>query len=171
MAMEMNRRTFLKTTAAAAAAVSMTGLLGGCGSGAQPLAVVKLPAFEVALMGVTVKGGNVYDTNKENLSVDAVFSLTYTGTGFNGDSYGNIFGASVADTALDLRKGGNLAVADFPFSRGKSCTVAFYKEAAGINTAYANGEPVKLTVKLAGTTAEFTYDGNQKAEGHIAGQA
>ena len=31
MAMNMNRRTFLKTTAAAAVAVSMTGLLGGCG--------------------------------------------------------------------------------------------------------------------------------------------
>ena len=31
MSMEMNRRTFLKTTAAAAVAVSMTGLLGGCG--------------------------------------------------------------------------------------------------------------------------------------------
>lgn len=32
MAMKMNRRIFLKTTAAAAVAVSMTGLLGGCGS-------------------------------------------------------------------------------------------------------------------------------------------
>ena len=30
--MEMNRRTFLKTSAAAAVAVSMTGLLGGCSS-------------------------------------------------------------------------------------------------------------------------------------------
>ena len=31
MAMKMDRRSFLKTSAAVAVAVSMTGLLGGCG--------------------------------------------------------------------------------------------------------------------------------------------
>lgn len=35
MAMKMDRRTFLKTTAAAAVAVSMTGLLGGCSEGSD----------------------------------------------------------------------------------------------------------------------------------------
>lgn len=34
MAMKMDRRTFLKTSAAMAVAVSMTGLLGGCSDGA-----------------------------------------------------------------------------------------------------------------------------------------
>ena len=34
MAMKMDRRAFLKTSAAVAVAVSMTGLLGGCGSSA-----------------------------------------------------------------------------------------------------------------------------------------
>ena len=33
MAMKMDRRSFLKTSAAVAAAVSMTGLLGGCSGG------------------------------------------------------------------------------------------------------------------------------------------
>ena len=33
MAMKMDRRAFLKTSAAVAAAVSMTGLLGGCSDG------------------------------------------------------------------------------------------------------------------------------------------
>ena len=33
MAMKMDRRAFLKTSAAVAVAVSMTGLLGGCGDG------------------------------------------------------------------------------------------------------------------------------------------
>lgn len=33
MAMKMDRRSFLKTSAAVAAAVSMTGLLGGCSDG------------------------------------------------------------------------------------------------------------------------------------------
>lgn len=34
MAMKMDRRAFLKTSAAVAVAVSMTGLLGGCSDGA-----------------------------------------------------------------------------------------------------------------------------------------
>ena len=34
MAMKMDRRAFLKTSAAMAVAVSMTGLLGGCSDGA-----------------------------------------------------------------------------------------------------------------------------------------
>ena len=33
MAMKMDRRAFLKTSAAMAVAVSMTGLLGGCSGG------------------------------------------------------------------------------------------------------------------------------------------
>lgn len=33
MAMKMDRRAFLKTSAAMAVAVSMTGLLGGCSDG------------------------------------------------------------------------------------------------------------------------------------------
>ena len=33
MAMKMDRRAFLKTSAAVAVAVSMTGLLGGCSDG------------------------------------------------------------------------------------------------------------------------------------------
>ena len=47
MAMKMDRRTFLKTTAAAAVAVSMTGLLGGCGGAAD--SGIKLNGYTVSI--------------------------------------------------------------------------------------------------------------------------
>lgn len=168
MAMKMDRRTFLKTTAAAAAAVSVSGLLAGCSSGAEPLAVVKLPGFDVALTGVKIVGGNVYDeNNNESLTVNAAFTMTYTGSGFAGDSVGNIFGASIQDVTLDLRTGGWIAAAEFPMGKSVSRTVTFNKEAPGVNAAYVNGEPLKLTVKLLNTTAEFSYDYNKHVETRI----
>ena len=47
MAMKMNRRTFLKTTAAAAVAVSMTGLLGGCSDAAD--SGIKLDGYTIGI--------------------------------------------------------------------------------------------------------------------------
>ena len=47
MAMEMNRRTFMKTTAAAAVAVSLTGLLGGCGGAAD--SGIKLNGYTISI--------------------------------------------------------------------------------------------------------------------------
>lgn len=47
MAMKMNRRTFLKTTAAAAVAVSVTGLLGGCSDAAD--SGIKLNGYTIGI--------------------------------------------------------------------------------------------------------------------------
>ena len=47
MAMKMNRRTFLKTTAAAAVAVSVTGLLGGCSDAAD--SGIKLDGYTIGI--------------------------------------------------------------------------------------------------------------------------
>ena len=166
MAMQMDRRTFLKTSASAAVAVAMTGLLGGCGETPAPIASVTLPGFVVSLLRVSVKGGVVYDdTKNETLSVDAAFSLTYTGTGFSSDAFGNIFSASILDTPLDLRSSGLLTVSDFPLNKAKTCTVSFYKEAEGLNTAYANGTPVVLKVKLSNQIAQFTCSRNGEVTG------
>lgn len=162
----MDRRTFLKTSASAAVAVAVTGLLGGCGEAPEPIASVTLPGCVVSLLSVSVKGGVVYDdTKNETLSVDAAFSLTYTGSGFTSDAFSNVFSASIGETPLDLRSNGLLAVSDFPLNKAKSCTVSFYREAEGINTAYANGTPVILNVKLSNQTAQFTYNRNREVSG------
>lgn len=169
MSMEMNRRTFLKTTAAAAVAVSMTGLLGGCGGGSAPLTTVSLPGFDVSLMSITVKGGVIYDdSKKETLRVNATFNLAYTGSGFTSAKFDSIFSASIAGTPISLQQGSAiLAISDFPLNKTKSCSVSFYQEAEGINTAYANGTPVILNVKLANQTAQFTYNCNKEVSGQF----
>lgn len=54
MSMKMDRRTFLKTTAAAAVAVSMTGLLGGC-SGTESATAMTLYGYKV---DIDIKGSS-----------------------------------------------------------------------------------------------------------------
>ena len=56
MTTKMTRRTFLKGAAAAAAAVSLSGLLTGCGGGGQELPdnEVQLGVFNVSIYGLNV---------------------------------------------------------------------------------------------------------------------
>ena len=167
MTEKMTRRTFIKSAAAAAVVVSLSGMLSGCGED-KVLAEVALPSFKVRLKDVKVSGGNVYtDAGKESLETEAVFELIYTGTGFTGDSYANVFGAKVGETALDLKNGGMMSAADFPFSKTKTCTVRFGTESADVNTQFGRGEPLVLTVRLQGVTAKFTYDVNKTAKGEV----
>ena len=53
MAMKMDRRAFLKTSAAVAVAVSMTGLLGGCGDSAIGTDFGRFQATAVRALGKT----------------------------------------------------------------------------------------------------------------------
>lgn len=59
MTTKMTRRTFLKGAAAAAAAVSLSGLLMGCGGGGQELPdnEVQLGVFNVSIYGLNVDQG------------------------------------------------------------------------------------------------------------------
>ena len=49
MAEKMTRRTFMKSAAAAAAAISLSGVLVGCGGGSAAADEVKLGAYTVKL--------------------------------------------------------------------------------------------------------------------------
>lgn len=54
MTTKMTRRTFLKGAAAAAAAVSLSGLLTGCGDQELPDNAVQLGVFNVSIYGLNV---------------------------------------------------------------------------------------------------------------------
>lgn len=55
MTTKMDRRTFLKGAAAAAAAVSLSGLLTGCGGDQElPDNAVQLGVFNVSIYGLNV---------------------------------------------------------------------------------------------------------------------
>lgn len=57
MTTKMTRRTFLKGAAAAAAAVSLSGLLTGCGDQELPDNAVQLGVFNVSIYGLNVNQG------------------------------------------------------------------------------------------------------------------
>ena len=57
MTTKMTRRTFLKGAAAAAAAVSLSGLLTGCGGGQLADNEVQLGVFNVSVYGLNVNQG------------------------------------------------------------------------------------------------------------------
>lgn len=58
MTTKMDRRTFLKGAAAAAAAVSLSGLLTGCGGDQElPDNAVQLGVFNVSIYGLNVDQG------------------------------------------------------------------------------------------------------------------
>ena len=57
MTTKMTRRTFLKGAAAAAAAVSLSGLLTGCGDQELPDNAVQLGVFNVSIYGLNVDQG------------------------------------------------------------------------------------------------------------------
>lgn len=167
MAEKMTRRSFMKGAAAVAAAVSLSGVLAGCG-GEEALASVTLPNFNVQLKSVKVVGGKVYNTENESLEAEAVFDLTYTGSGFTGDKFANVFGAKIGEKTLTLQNSGTAIAADIPFGRTQTCTVKFKTEAEGVDELYQNGTPLILTVQLQGTTAKFAYDVAKNVKGEVA---
>lgn len=98
MAMKMDRRAFLKTSAAMAVAVSMTGLLGGCSDGAggsdlggftasvtkwdvrqNPPALSEDQSKWTADVMVWVRVTNLTDSDW-NISGDSIMELTVNGT-------------------------------------------------------------------------------------------
>lgn len=159
---EMTRRTFLKTTAAAALAVSLSGMLAGCSGEEQPMATVQLTGFEVNLQNVNVVGGDVYGEGKENLKVTVSYKLKYTGNGFAGAKYSDVFGAKIGDTKLNLTNGGMLFSGNWAFGREQNHTAIFEVTEQGVNTLFKKGTPLTLTVKPQSDTAKFTYDCKKK---------
>ena len=74
MAMKMDRRAFLKTSAAMAAAVSMTGLLGGCSDGDGGTEV--WPALQ-ATVGALRGAADAYGRRYRQLSGKAMLWSRY----------------------------------------------------------------------------------------------
>ena len=82
MAEKMTRRTFMKSAAAAAAAVSLSGVLVGCGS-SSGLAQneVRVGAFIVAVYDVKGNVGGTVLGSGSNGSITATVKLTYSSSG------------------------------------------------------------------------------------------
>lgn len=153
-----SRRVFLKTAAAAALAVSVSGLTAGCAPGEAT------QAYEITLGEFKVRAAVAEITRREVVSKDDVYlditpniSITYTGKGFAGASFKNVFAMKIGDSDLTLNTSGTVAGADFPIvNAAHSYQPKFSTKKREQYDLYDKGETIKLYVTLSGQTGIFT---------------
>ena len=101
MAEKMTRRTFMKSAAAAAAAISLSGVLVGCGGSGQ-LAddEVQIGPFTVKVFGLDVDLGTESGTDKGAITGKVRLRYDAGGGSWQGGQYGDMFQASVGEAKL-----------------------------------------------------------------------
>ena len=159
MAMKMDRRAFLKTSAAVAAAVSMTGLLGGCSEGdALAPNEVRVGQYRISIHDLDIGYGGTESTGLKN-SLKAKVTLKFEGgenefqtTGYAGMFKGSINGEEL-ETVLPV---GRLISTNFLwgtlFGKTTEDLEMRFKTDEAV-AAYRSGTPVVLTIKIFGNTA------------------
>ena len=160
MAMKMDRRAFLKTSAAVAAAVSMTGLLGGCSEGdALAPNEVRAGQYRISIHDLDIGINGTESTGiKKSLKAKATLKFEGSENEFQATGYAGMFKASVngeeLETAAPVK--GTLIASNFMWGTlfGKTTVdleMIFKTEKA--LEAYKSGTPAELTIKIAGNTA------------------
>ena len=155
MAEKMTRRTFMKSAAAAAAAISLSDVLAGCGS-SSGLAQneVRVGAFIVAVYDVKGNVGGIVLGSGSNGSITATVKLTYSssGKGFVEYPYEGMFTAKVKENQLKTLKptSGKLQASNALGSYKKENITQLElqfdnNESSG---AFLDGAPVELTIKV-----------------------
>lgn len=155
MAEKMTRRTFMKSAAAAAAAISLSGVLVGCGnSGGLAQNEVRVGAFIVAVYDVKGNVGGTVLGSGSNGSITATVKLTYSssGKGFVEYPYEGMFTAKVKENQLKTLKptSGKLQASNALGSYKKENITQLElqfdnNESSG---AFLDGAPVELTIKV-----------------------
>lgn len=159
MAMKMDRRAFLKTSAAVAVAVSMTGLLGGCSDGnALAPNEVRVGQYLISIHDLDIGYGGEESTGLKS-SLKAKVTLKFEGSAneFQTMDYAGMFKGSVNGDKLEtVAPVGRLFATNFLWGTlfGKT-TVELkmdFKTDEAL-AAYRSGTPAELTIKIAGNTA------------------
>ena len=154
MAEKMTRRTFMKSAAAAAAAVSLSGILAGCGGG-QAQDEVKLGAYTVKLYSANTHaevqgtGGSSYKiTAKADITFDKNAGGTFQELPCKGMFTGKIGTASLST----VKPTGKLAMSNFAglnwFMSKATVDVEMTIPTEEAYKKIAAGTPVEVTVKL-----------------------
>ena len=159
MAMKMDRRTFMKSAAVAALAVSMSGMLTGCEDSDAGAVKTTLGEFEVSVTPkMTIEGKEVIGENGRDYLFMPVVKLKYIGSGYTAVAYKNVFSATISDETLKLQNGNSMiAKGDLPFGKTQTYIPQFEASTAAYNT-FKKGTGLKLTVTLQGQSAVFTLN-------------
>lgn len=170
MTTKMDRRTFLKGAAAAAAAVSLSGLLTGCGGGQLADNEVQIGPFIVKVYGLDVNLGTVSGNNKGAITGKVKLRYDAGGSSWQGGSYNNMFKAVVVDANLtQVAPTGTLVVSDAllgkPFAtKEKDLKLSFPDVAA--REAYQSGKPAYLTITINNITGVLYLV--KRGDGYVA---
>ena len=159
MAMKMDRRAFLKTSAAVAVAASMTGLLGGCSdSNALAPNEVRVGQYRVSIHDLDIKFDGTELTGLKNFLIAKV-TLKFEGgrNDFQATDYAGMFKGSINGEELEtVAPVGRLFASNFLwgtlFGTNTVDLEMDFKTDKAL-AAYKSGTPVVLTIKIAGNTA------------------
>ena len=155
MAEKMTRRTFMKSAAAAAAAISLSGVLTGCGGGSTAADEVKLGAYTVKLYSANTHaevqgtGGSSY---KITAKADITFDKNAGGT-FQELPCKGMFTGKIDTVSLNTDKPtGSLKMSNFAglnwFMSKATVEVEMTIPTEEAYEKIAAGTPVEVTVKL-----------------------
>lgn len=170
MVSKVSRRNFLKGAAAMTVAAAASTLLAGCsGNGGNDVPdpnTITLGDYKVKVIKVT--GSQNQELGSEDLtgSVIPEVSIAYSGTGFTGLSYKDVFSATMGDKEMKLNKAGMIVSKDFGSLNGMLSSFVSYKpEFKMTNTEtyknFVSGKAdMKLKVTLDKESAVFTIKYN-----------
>ena len=159
MAMKMDRRAFLKTSAAVAVAASMTGLLGGC-SDSNTLAPneVRVGQYRIGIDNLDIGyDGSELEGLKSILIAKVTLKFEGGANEFQTTGYAVMFKGSINGEELEtVAPVGRLVSTNFmggiPFGKTTvNMEMRFNTDEA--LAAYKSGTPAELTIKIFGNTA------------------
>lgn len=154
MTTKMTRRTFLKGAAAAAAAVSLSGLLTGCGGDQLADNEVQLGVFNVSVYGLNVDQGAELGGDAGAITGTVKIRFSDSGSSTQAVPYRGMFNATVGSSNLNqVAPTGTLVVSDAllgkPFAtKEKDLKLSFPDVAT--REAYQSGKPAYLTITING---------------------
>lgn len=156
MTTKMTRRTFLKGAAAAAAAVSLSGLLTGCGGDQLADNEVQLGVFNVSVYGLNVDQGAELGGDAGAITGTVKIRFSDSGSSTQAVPYRGMFNATVSGSKLtQVAPTGWLVVSDAllgkPFAtKEETLKLSFPDE--DTRKAYQGGKPAYLTITINGMT-------------------
>lgn len=155
MAEKMTRRTFMKSAAAAAAAISLSGVLVGCGGGSAATDEVKLGAYTVKLYSANTRAEE-YGTGSSSYKITAKADITFNknaGGTFQELPCKGMFTGKIGAVSLNTTKPtGSLTMSNFAglnwFMSKATVEVEMTIPTEEAYEKIAAGTPVEITVKL-----------------------
>lgn len=170
MTTKMTRRTFLKGAAAAAAAVSLSGLLTGCGGDQLADNEVQIGPFIVKVYGLDVALGTASGNDKGAITGKVKLRYDAGGSSWQGGSYNNMFKAVVVDANLtQVAPTGPFFVSDAlvgkPFAtEEKDLKLSFPTDEARQN--FLGGKPAVMTITINNITGVLYLV--KRGDGYVA---